>query len=84
MWFLISKCDASIFSAIVFPAIMEEKTNEEGGVMTHVPKFLSLLLANSRDLTVRLFVSLSMDETIAVASMPVVALARIRWSLDFV
>jgi len=69
---------------MVFPGIIEENTNEEGGVITQVPKFLFLLLARARSFIVTLFVSLSIAETIAVASMPAVALARIRTSFDFV
>ncbi len=79
-----SKLAGSIFIVMVFPVIIEDNTNEEGGVITHVPKLLSLLLANARLSTVILFVSLSVAVTIAVASIPLVALARTRVSFDFV
>ena len=70
-------------SFIAFPTIIEDKRNEDGGVIVHDPRFV-LLLANVNSSTLIAFVSESTDDTTAVASIPAVALALARTSLDFV
>ncbi len=67
----------------MFPTMIEENENEDGGVMVHDPRFV-LLLAKVRVSTFMVFVSDSIDVTIAVASIPAVALARTDTSFDFV
>ena len=61
-------------SFIAFPTMMEEKRNEDGGVIVHDPKLVELF-ANINSSTLIAFVSESTDDTTAVASIPAVALA---------
>mgnify|MGYP001566310565 CR=1 FL=1 len=68
---------------MLFPTMIEENKNEDGGVIVHDPR-LVLLLANVSPSTFMVFVSESTDVMTAVASMPAVALALARTSLDFV